>query len=281
MTTSPRPAASTWHAAPRLLDDYAAGRLDALDAASVEQHLDRCAPCRALVRPLVDHLVLEQMWDQVRHGAERPAPPAAVRLARRLGLGEPTAVLLASTTALRTAWLTSCLVALGFALLASRVAGHDALWPFLLLAPLVPVLGVATSYDRADDPGEALAVTAPYGRTRLIWVRTVAVLVSCLPATAVFGVLLPGPAWVAVAWLGPALAIVPVMLALAGFVGPRYAAVTLTVAWSGLVVGGVRRFGSTWPVEPDQQVVFLALAVVATVVLVVRSRSTRGTGVAL
>ena len=270
-----------WHADTALLDAYAAGALGALEAASVEQHLDHCATCRGLARPMVDDLVLERMWDHVRDGAERPTLPAVVRLARRCGLPEPTAILLASTAALRTAWLTSSLVAVGFALLASRFAGADALWPFLLVAPLVPVLGVATAYGPAHDPGEALAVTAPYGRSRLIWVRTLAVLVSCLPATTVLGLLLPGPDWVAVAWLGPALMIVPVMLALAGFVGPRYAAAALAIAWSGLVVGAQRTYSATWPVEAEQQLVFLVLAVVATFVLVLRSRSTRGIGVAL
>ncbi len=278
MTTGARP---TWHADPGLLEAYAAGRLGALEAASVEQHLDHCASCRALVRPLVDDIVLERMWDHVREGAERSRLPAALRLAGRLGLPEPTAVLLAATAALRTAWLTSSFVAVAFALMASHLAGEDALWPFLLVAPLIPVLGVATAYDPADDPGEALVVTSPYGRTRLIWLRTVAVLVSCLPVTALLGLLLPGPAWVAVAWLGPALTIVPVMLALAVFVGPRYAAIALAVAWSGLVAGAVRRFEATWALEPDRQLVFLALAAAAMLVLAVRSRTTKGIGVAL
>ena len=278
MTTAPR---SSWHADPSLLDAYATGRLGALEAASVEQHLDHCAACRGLARPHVDALGLEQLWDEIRTDVERPALPAVVRLARRAGLAEPTAVLLAATAALRTAWLSSSLVAVGFALLASRLAGRDALWPFLLVAPLIPVIGVATAYGHADDPAEALAVTAPYGRTRLIWVRTVAVLVSCLPATALLGLLLPGPDWVAAAWLGPALAIVPVMLALAGFVGPRYAAAALAIAWSGVVVGAERTQTATWPVEPGRQLVFLALAAVATLVIAARSRSTKGLGVAL
>lgn len=279
MTTSPR--SSAWHADADLLDAYATGRLGALDAASVEQHLDHCTACRGLVRPLVEDVVLGRMWAHVRDGVERPAPPAAVRLARRLGLSEPTSVLLAATTALRTAWLTSSLVAVGFALVASRFTGPNTLWPFLLVAPLVPVLGVGASYEAADDPGEALAVTAPYGRARLIWVRTVAVLVTCLPVTALLGLLLPGPGWVAAAWLGPALAIVPVMLALAAFLGPRYAGATLALLWSGLVIGAVRPYGPTWPVEAEQQLVYLVVAAASVLVLVLRSRRTKGIGVAL
>ena len=102
---------------------------------------------------------------------------------------------------------------LGFAFLAADVSDGTALWPFLLVAPLVPVLGVAAAYGPRHDPLETLVVTAPYGRTRLILVRTLAVLVSVLPVTALLGLALPGPPWVAAAWLGPALALVPLLLA--------------------------------------------------------------------
>jgi hypothetical protein len=71
------------------------------------------------------------------------------------------------------------------------------------------------------------------------------------------------------------------MLALEGFVGPRYAAIVLAMSWSALVLVASRHAVPTWPVEPAQQLVFLALAAVATLVLVLRSRSTQGIGVAL
>ena len=124
-------------------------------------------------------------------------------------------------------------------------------------------------------------MTAPYGRTRLILVRTLAVLVSVLPIAALLGLLLPGPPWVAIAWLGPALALVPVLLALSSYTGPRTGAALVTLAWSGVVVSSLRGLPSTWPVEATQQVVYLVLAVVSVAVLVVRSRHDRRIGAVL
>ena len=116
-----------------------------------------------------------------------------------------------------------------FATLAAYASGGTALAPFLLAAPLAPVLGVAAAYGPRQDPLEALIATAPYGRTRLILLRTIGVLVSVLPVTVLLGLAVPGPPWLAAAWLGPALALVPVLLALAAFVGPRTAATVVSL----------------------------------------------------
>ncbi len=225
--------------------------------------------------------LLERAWAGVRDAVESPPLPLPIRLARRCGLSEPTSVVLAATASLRTSWLVGAFVALAFATLAVGMAGDNLLAPFLLVAPLVPVLGVAAAYGPQEDPLETLVVTAPYGRTRLILVRTLAVLVSVLPVAALLGLLLPGPPWIAVAWLGPALALVPVLLALSSFTGPRTGAALVTLAWSGVVVASLRGLPSTWPVEATQQVVYLVLAVVSVAVLVVRSRHDRRIGAVL
>lgn len=270
-----------WHADAPLLAAYADGRLDAVHGASVEQHLARCATCRLAVRDHVDPHALERGWAGVRGRVLSPPLPLPVRLARRGGVSEPTAVLLAATASLRTAWLVGAFVALGFAALATALTGGQLLAPFLLAAPLVPVVGVAAAYGPASDPLETLVVTSPYGRTRLILVRTVAVLVSVLPFTLLLGLLLPGPLWLAAAWLGPALALVPVLLATSTYLGPRAAAALVTIGWAAVVVAPLRRHPATWPVEPDQQLVYLALAAVACLVLVVRSREDRQIGAVL
>lgn len=271
---------TTWHAPPGLLEAYAAGRLDAVLGASLERHLDACAECRTAVRPVSDVRLLDEAWSQARTRIESPPLPRALRLARRLGLAESTSILLSAATSLRLAWLTSSVIALGFALGATMLAG-DAIWPFLLVAPLVPVLGVAASYGGPEEPFEALAVTTPYTRTRLVLVRTLGVVVGTLPPAVLLGLFLPGPGWVAAAWLGPALAMVPVLLAVASFVGPRAAAAAIALLWTGVVVLSVRRLPSTWPLEATQQVSYLVLATVAVVVLLVRSHRTRTIGVVL
>jgi hypothetical protein len=273
---------TSWHAGPELLAAYASGSLDAVNGASVEQHLMRCTACRAAIRSHVDPHPLERAWAGVRDAVETTSQPMPIRLARRLGLPEPASVLLAATASLRTAWLAGAFVAIGFATLAVSVAGgRYAIAPFLLVAPMVPVLGVAAAYGPHQDPLESLIITAPYGRTRLILVRTLAVLVSVLPFTALLGLMLPGPPWLAAAWLGPALGLVPMLLALSSFVGPRAGASILTIAWSGVVLLSAREMSSTWLVESGQQVAYLGLALVAALVLVVRSRRDRQIGAVL
>jgi hypothetical protein len=270
-----------WHADPPLLTAYVAGDLSAIEGASVEQHLAHCPSCRQAITGLVDARLLARGWAGVRATVEAPPLPLPIRLARRVGVSEPTAVLLAATTSLRTAWLVSAFLALAFATFATAASGKEMLAPFLLVAPLVPVVGVAAAYGPQNDPLEALVVTAPYGRTRLILVRTLAVLVSVLPLTAVLGLLLPGPEWLAAAWLGPALALVPILLALSSFVGPRTGVALVVLAWSGVVVFSLRSFPATWPVEASQQLAYLFLAAVAAVVLLVRSRRDQRIGAVL
>jgi Putative zinc-finger len=271
-----------WHADPALLSSYLAGVLDAVTGASVEQHVNRCESCRRSVGRLLQPQLVEHTWAGIRDAVERPPLPVPIRLARRLGLPEPTAVLLAAAASLRSAWLVGAFLALSFATLAAYLSGGAALAPFLLVAPLAPVLGVAAAYGPRQDSLEALVATAPYGRTRLILLRTLAVLVSVLPVTAVLGLALPGPLWLAAAWLGPALALVPVLLALAGFVGPRAAAAVVLIGWSSVVVASTRRgLDPAWPVEAGQQVVYLVLATAACVVIAVRLGIDRQRGVAL
>lgn len=271
----------TWHADRDLLAAYVSGGLDAVDGASVEQHLTRCAGCRQTIRPLVDAHALERAWSGIRDAVESPVQPLPVRLARRLGVPEPTSVLLAATASLRTAWLVSAFIALAFAAAAASWSGKGMITPFLLVAPMVPVLGVAAAYGPHEDPLESLVVTAPFGRTRLIMLRTLGVLVSVLPLAVALGFLLPGPQWLAVAWLGPALALVPVMMAVSSFVGPRNGAAVVALGWCAVVLPSLRVLPATWPVELTQQLTYAALAAVALVVLVVRTRQDRQMGAVL
>lgn len=277
MTTS----REEWHADPPLLSRYLAGDLDAVTGASVEQHVGRCQICRETVGHLLEPQLLERTWAGIRDGVERPALPYPMRVAMRLGLPEPTAVLLASAASLRGAWLVGAFLSLSFATLAAYASHGTALAPFLIVAPLAPVLGVAAAYGPRQDPLEELVATAPYGRTRLVLLRTVGVLVSVLPVTVLLGLAVPGAPWLAAAWLGPALALVPVLLALATFVGPRTAATVVALAWSGVVLGSMRGLAPTWPVEAAQQGVYLGLAVVACAVIAIRTSNDRQPGVAL
>ncbi len=273
--------AQTWHADPVVLQAYVDGGVDAVAGASVEQHLTRCPECRASLATLVETRPLELAWAGVRDAVETPDQPLPVRLARRCGLPEPTSVLLAATASLRSAWLAGAFVALGFATLAAAASSGQLLAPFLLVAPLVPVIGVAAAYGSQQDPLEVLVVTAPYGRTRLILTRSLAVLATVLPFTGLLGLLLPGPLWIAGAWLGPALALVPILLAVSTFTGPRTAAAVVALGWCAVIVFSLRGLPATWPVEASQQLAYLGLAAAAGAVLLVRSQADRRIGAVL
>ena len=272
---------TTWHADDEMLAAWADGTLEPIGAASVEQHLVRCADCRAALHGHVDPRPLELAWAAVSDAVDIPAQPLFARVARRLRLSEPTSVLLAATATLRTAWLAGALVALAFATIAASLAGQGGIAPFLLVAPMVPVLGVAAAYGHHQDPLETLVATAPYGRTRLILLRTLAVLTSALPFTFLLSLWVPGPAWLAAAWLGPALCLVPVTMAISSFVGPRTGGAVVAIAWSGVVVLSSRTLPATWPVEAAQQLVYLTLALVAGAVLAARARRDRQIGAVL
>lgn len=268
-----------WHADPALLSAYVDGRLDAVLSASLERHVDGCSTCRSRITPMVP--LPAASWDAIRSEVESPRLPWIFRRLQAVGLSEPQAILLAAAASMRAPWLVGSLIALCFAFMATIATGGTALWPFLLVAPLVPVLGVTVAYDHAEEPFESLVVSSPLGRPRLVLLRAVGVIASSLPAAVLLGLALPGPGWVAVAWLGPALAMVPMTLALAAFIGPRYAGTVVTLAWLVLVIVSQRALPMTWPVEATQQLVYVVLAIVSGLVLLGRSRATRRIGVAL
>ena len=268
-----------WHADATLLSAYIDGRLDAVVSASLERHVDACSTCRSQIAPLV--ALPARSWDAIRTEIDSPRVPWLFRRLQDLGLGEPNAILLAVSASMRAPWLVGTVVALCFAVLATVISGGQVLWPFLLVAPLIPVLGVAFAYESADEPFESLVVSTPFGRPRLILLRALGVIVTSVPVATLLGLVLPGPGWVAIAWLGPALAMLPITFALAGFIGPRYAGSIVTLAWVVLVIVSDRVMPMTWPIETTQQLGYLALAASSGLVIYARSHATRRIGIAL
>src|SRR5262249_62018464 len=82
--------------------------------------------------------------------------------------------------------------------------GHGSgLWLVLAVAPVVPGLGVASSYDPRMDPALEPELVTPYPVLRLILLRTIAVLALALPVVLLFGLVVPGET--AFGWLLPAV----------------------------------------------------------------------------
>lgn len=220
-----------WHVDPAALSAWVEGTSGSIAGASVEQHLVRCEECRNAVAGLVPIEGVPGDWDQVLAQVSAGRSGRVERGLTRLGLQVGDAVVIAATPVLRVAWAAALAVVLGFILLASML-GHDggrAL--FLVVAPLLPVVGVAAAYGPSTDPSYELVVGAPYRMMRLILLRTAAVLVTAMPVMTAAGFLLPWRGVVAVAWLLPSLAFTVAVLGASVWVDPSAAAGAIAVGW--------------------------------------------------
>ncbi len=247
------PAAPVWHASGDLLAAYAAG--DALEpvAWSVGAHLAGCAQCRSAVSA---HVAAERLAYNRSVLLVRAAIGDGGRVRRmlcRCGVPDYLLGLLAATPSLRRSWLLSVIgvlaVVAGEAAAVrygwipvgpgrvtigpGRLDGYPAqgLAPFLLVAPLLVLAGVAAAFLPMFDPACRLAIAAPFSGFTLLLIRAVSALAAVLVPVAAAAFLVPGPGWLPVALLLPSLALCAFALAAATVVDPRAAATTAGALW--------------------------------------------------
>jgi hypothetical protein len=235
-----------WHADREILDRYVANRLPEAEAASVEAHLVACADCRDLfARHAGEVPTLRRRHDatlsELLRTVDRPRLTWPERLLRRLSVPEHMARLVAAAPALRQAWwVAGTLLLLATLLIAQLADGSWGTVAFVVVAPVVPLAGVALSYGLHGEPAGQLALVTPYGYFRLALTRTAVVVASWLPVGLILGSLLPGGLALGALWLLPALALSCLTLALSTFLDPLRAAAALAVAWLALAGSSVR-----------------------------------------
>ncbi len=269
-----------WHADDALLTAYAGGDADVAASASVEAHLVACAACRGRLAehvPPASRRVAERAWAGVVAGIATPPPSPAVRLMRRLGVSEADAVLLRAARSLDGPWTLAVLAVIAFAALAALGEASGGVTLYLLLAPLVPVIGVVVAFASTDPLGD-VEVATPFSAARLALLRTAAVCVTSVPAVVVLGLAVPAIGPLAFAWLVPAIALTLLCLVAMTWVGPAMAGAGAAVLWLAVIVAA--RAGDDVPaaVAPRLLVVHLAAAAAAAVVLAVRLRSAHAPG---
>lgn len=263
--------ANGWHLDEELARRYAEHRVPGMLAASVEQHVASCPACRALLRTAVPAVRLAAVWAEVLERVEAPPVGRLERLLRRAGVDEPTARLVAVTPLLRTSWLAGTVLVLVLALLAAET-GAQAVALFLVLAPVLPVAGVALTFGPAADPAHEIVAGTPYSPVRLLAVRTVVVVGSTFVPAGVAASLLPVDMGLALAWLLPALALTVATLALSTRLAPHVAASVLGVGWVSVVLYGVARHDPLLAAAPVVQLTCLAGLALAAAVLLLRSQ---------
>ncbi|WP_151481267.1 zf-HC2 domain-containing protein [Streptomyces albicerus] len=225
---------SVEHASMRIIDGYARGDTDlaADEVWALEAHLEACRVCRDRLStavtaqaPAVAALV-GTVWADLEPQLAGTAPMPrrrhwSARLSRWL---TPTMV----------PWLAMVVGVTLLALLLDLAdTGSGEVSLVLLLAPVLPVLGVAASWSRGLDPAYELTASAPRAGLYLVLRRTASVLGVVVPALLVGG-------WVTgvmvAQWLLPCLAFTATTLALGGVVGVTRAAAWLAAVWAAVVV---------------------------------------------
>jgi Putative zinc-finger len=248
---------TTWHADRTLLSDYVSGATDYVLAASIETHLMGCPACRSLVATAVETPRVDAIFADVIDRIDAPRGGVIERVLGRLGVPPDTARLLVATPLMRASWLAAVLAVLAFAALAASADDRGVI-VFLTLAPLAPVVGVATAYGPRCDPAHEISVAAPYSAFRLLMLRALAVMATTTAGAAAASLFVPGGAGVVWAWLLPALALTGLTVVASERVDAVVAAAVIAGAWMCAVL--TLRTESLPLFGPIGQLVFLILA---------------------
>ena len=256
-----------WHVDADSLRRWVDGLAGPLASVSVEQHLQRCAQCRAEVAGLVPAAPLRMVWESVLAEVEVRRAGVVERFLVRLGLPPSDALVIASAVTLRAAWLAGVIGVLFFAVLAAIFGNGGGVNLFLVVAPLIPVAGVAAAYGPASDPSYEAVLASPYNMFRLVLLRTASVLVTSVPFAVVAGLLLPTPTIVAVAWLLPAVGFIAVVLTASNWVDPDVAAAVVGIGWISAVGLAVRSGDPLLVFAPAALLTYLGIVAVAGLIL--------------
>ncbi|MDX8142026.1 zf-HC2 domain-containing protein [Lentzea sp. BCCO 10_0061] len=214
------------HPGEQLLLRYARGDEDipADELWAVESHLETCAACRGRLAP---EPVADAVWLELAPLLDHTPQMTSARPWRRrlAGWVSPAA----------GPWLAMILVVTFVAVLLDRLTSlsPDRVSLVLLVAPVLPVLGVAASWSRALDPAYELAAATPRAGLPLVLRRTAAVLAVVVPGLLAAG----SSSGAALAqWLLPCLAFTAGTLALGGLIGVTRAAIALIAVWAVAIV---------------------------------------------
>lgn len=179
---------------------------------------------------------IDRNWRAISFELDAPRPGRIERALRFAGLPAHLTRLLVATPALRRAWF----VAIGLVMVISsgnfdNTNPRDRLFFLLLLAPLVPVLGVSFAYGIEADPAHEISVATPMRGLRLILTRAAMVLAVSILLLGMVALLAPGTQPMAFAWLIPSFGLTAATVALMTYLPPRRAAAVIAVSWVVLI----------------------------------------------
>lgn len=272
----------TWHVDTATLERYGADELSDAGMASVEMHVTTCSSCRTLVSSSAsDAGAVAQQRVKRAIDDRLDTPPAGwmERALHRVGLGDGDARIVGAALSLHGSWLVASVLALTLVVLATAAGPQRAgLAVFLVVAPLLPLVGVTLAYGPRVDPTFEIATAATVSGIRIVLLRTLAVTVPAIPAIAALSVFLPfGP--LAFAWFLPALGLAAASLALGTVMSLTRATSALATLWLGgatLGLAGAPRVSAEEFVRgcaafrPSGQLLFASVLVASVAMTVLR-----------
>lgn len=270
-----------WHAEPSVLARYARGQVTDSVAFSVEAHLPACVLCRGALEAVVGETPRARVWSDVVAELDAPRRHPIERVLVRLGLPEHAARLILATPSLRLSSMLAVALAASFTVVASGAASRAGEhFVFLVAAPLVPLLAIATAFA---SPGPAAEVdrATPVSGLKLLLLRSVPVLVVALAAVAIASQVERFGEGTDARWLLPALSLSAGCLALSSLAPLPIVSSGLASAWLLAATASVRWRASGLVLEPEVFVAFrpagqlaaLAATVVFLLLLHLRSRT--------
>jgi hypothetical protein len=248
----------------------------------VEAHVPDCAQCRLVLAAGLDTARLDRGRAVVLTRLALSGPAARPAPGRAAGQHAYLWRLLAATPSLRRSWLAGLVLVLAAAISAARLAHHEGglggtgwapagMLVFLLLAPMLPLAGVAAAFVPRLDPAADLATAAPMSGIRLYCIRAVAVVAAALVPTVGAAFALPGGGWLPLLVVLPALAVSAAAVALATVVRPLTAAIGAAGGWVAVVVlAGLAAGSPRVAYGAAAQMAWLAVVVAAGVLLAAR-----------
>lgn len=178
---------------------------------------------------------IDANWRAITFELDAPVPSWTERVLRRVGFSSATARLVAATPALRRSWAAALIAVVLVGLIA---AGDDPsnITAMLVLAPLVPVLGVALAYGPNVDPIHELSLATPMRGLRVLTIRAATVLTVAVAALAGTVLLSSASNALAFVWLLPGLALTSLTVALMTTTTPRRSVAIVAAGWLALVL---------------------------------------------
>ena len=226
---------SDWHVTEEIIARYVddEGNLDYVTAASIEEHVERCAHCQRSVGEWTRTELLDQVWSGVADRVDRTESGVGERWLVRLGVEPAPARLLGATPGLRVATVAAVMLVVAAVAWASRAA--DAAGVYLVLAPVVPTALVAVSFSANADPGGECGLATPVFGFPLLLRRALAVEVLALLVLAAGSLFISLEGASAVAWLLPATALSVGTVAVGTRWPAPHAAAALLAGWFGVL----------------------------------------------